>query len=90
MFEEINKQNPAFHFRYLQPEDYHLGVFETLGELTSAPKPTEQDFKAHLQRMGSSSQKHINIVGIDKKSGRVIAFGTVLVCLGSTVTIGKI
>lgn len=90
MFEEINKQYPDYHFRYLQAEDYHHGVFETLGELTSAPKPTEQDFEAHLQRMKESSQKHVNIVGVDKKSGRVIAFGTVLICQGSFATTGKI
>jgi hypothetical protein len=68
MFEQINGQFPAFHFRYLSPEDYHHGVFETLNELTSAPKPSEEDFKAHLQRMGNSNQKHINIVGIDRSS----------------------
>ncbi len=27
MFEEINKQYPDYHFRYLLTEDYHHGVF---------------------------------------------------------------
>jgi hypothetical protein len=40
--------------------------------------------------MKESSQKHVNIVGVDKKNGRVIAFGTVLICQGSFATTGKI
>jgi hypothetical protein len=40
--------------------------------------------------MQNSHQKHVNIVGIDKQSQRVIAFGTVLICLGSFGTTGKI
>lgn len=90
MFEEINRQFPQYHFRYLSPQDYHHGVFETLAELTSAPKPTEEDFKTHLQRMSHSQQTHINIVGIDKASQRVIAFGTLLVCEGWGGRGGKI
>ena len=30
--------------------------------------------------MENSNQKHINIVGVEKKSGKVIAFGTLLIC----------
>ena len=30
--------------------------------------------------MKNSSQKHINIVGIDKQNNNVIAFGTILIC----------
>jgi hypothetical protein len=40
--------------------------------------------------MQNSNQKHINIVGIEKKSGRVIAFGTLLICLSVEGKCGKI
>lgn len=40
--------------------------------------------------MSNSNQKHINIVGIDLSNQRVIAFGTVLICMGSNSLSGKI
>lgn len=40
--------------------------------------------------MKTSPQQHINIVGIDKKNNRVIAFGTLLVCQGFFGRVGKI
>jgi hypothetical protein len=32
--------------------------------------------------MKNSAQDHVNIVGIDKKSDKVVAFGTLLICSG--------
>lgn len=40
--------------------------------------------------MRESLQKHINIVGVEKKTNRVIAFGTILICTGSNERVGKI
>ena len=54
-----------------------------LSQLTSAPKPSQENFTHHMEAMRNSRQKHLSIVGIDVRSGRVIAFGTVLVCLGA-------
>ena len=39
MFGEINSKYPDYLFRYLLPEDYHKGLFETLSQLTKAPTP---------------------------------------------------
>ncbi len=74
----------------MEKEDYHRGLFDTLGQLTKAPQPTYEDFQAHLEKMRRSSQEHLNIVGIDKKTGKVIAFGTVLICQGPFGRTGKI
>jgi len=40
--------------------------------------------------MEASPQEHVNIVGIDKKEDRVVAFGTVLICDGPYGKTGKI
>lgn len=40
--------------------------------------------------MENSPQEHINIVGVEKQTGRVIAFGTLFVCSGPLGKVGKI
>jgi len=40
MFDWINQKYPDYHFRLLEAGDYHRGLFETLGQLTKAPKPS--------------------------------------------------
>jgi len=40
--------------------------------------------------MNKSDQRHVNIVGIDKKQDKVIAFGTLLVCDSTRGLSGKI
>ena len=40
--------------------------------------------------MEASAQEHVNIVGIDKKEDRVVAFGTILICNGPFGRVGKI
>lgn len=40
MFAHLNKQYPDYHFRLQEEGDYHCGLFETLAQLTNAPKPT--------------------------------------------------
>jgi hypothetical protein len=90
MFAEINSKHPDYHFRYLIADDYHKGLFETLNQLTKAPSPKYEDFLEHLKKMDNSAQYHANIVGVDRKTDKVIAFGTLLVCDGAFGKIGKI
>lgn len=40
--------------------------------------------------MKNSAQKHINIVGVDIKTDKIVAFGTLLICHGPYGLNGKI
>ena len=40
--------------------------------------------------MEKSAQEHVNIVGIDKKANRVVAFGSLIICGGPYGKVGKI
>lgn len=44
MFKEINSKYTDYHFRLLEKEDYHRGLFDTLGQLTKAPLPSFEAF----------------------------------------------
>lgn len=50
-----------------------------LNQLSKAPKPSREDFRKFWVKQGQMSMKHINIVGVDRKTDRIIAFGTVLI-----------
>lgn len=72
------------YFRLLHESDYDRGLFDTLNELTKAPKPDRKAFQAHLDRMSKSCSHYINIVGLHKD--KVVAFGT---CLVTTTLEGR-
>lgn len=40
--------------------------------------------------MINSNSIHVNIVGIDKKSGKLIAFGSIIICNTIDGKVGKI
>ena len=80
--------NEEFEFRYLQESDYHLGVFEVLSELTKAPKPSLEEFTSYWNVVASAKNKHINVVGLQRQSQTIVAFGTILIT--SSVLNGKV
>lgn len=40
--------------------------------------------------MEGSAQQHLNVVAVDRKQNRVVAFGTLVVCHGAEGKVGKI
>lgn len=54
-------------------------MFEVLNQLSSAKKPSFQDFKNFWVSQSQMHAKHINIVGLDRKTDKIIAFGTILI-----------
>ena len=45
MLAHINQKYPDYNFRYLEEDDYHRGLFDTLGQLTKAPQPDFEAFR---------------------------------------------
>ena len=90
MFAHINQKFPDYNFRYLEEDDYHRGLFATLGQLTKAPQPDFEAFRQHMALMKDSSQNHVNIVGVDRNTDRVIAFGSLIICSSTLGLLGKI
>lgn len=54
-------------------------MFEVLSQLTKAPKPSRQDFETFWQKQSQCHSKIVNIVGVDRKTDRIIAFGTIII-----------
>jgi hypothetical protein len=65
-------------------------LFELLAQLTKAQKPLIENFQDHLNKMLSSNSTHVNVVGVDKKSGKIVAFGSIIVCNTIDGKLGKI
>jgi len=61
-----------------------------LAQLTKAPIPSLYKFQEHINKMSNSNSNHVNIVGIDKKTQKLVAFGTIIVCNTIDGKIGKI
>ena len=51
--------------RKLEYEDYHRGFFELLSQLTSAEKPTFEDFKNHLDLVNDRKVEQIYVAVMD-------------------------
>ena len=63
-------------------------MFEVLSQLTKAPKPTRKEFEEFFSRQQLSNSKAIHIVGLERKTDKIIAMGTVV--LVNTVLQGKL
>lgn len=74
-----NHSTPDYEFRYLDENDDTKGMFEVLGQLTKAPQPSHQDFLNFLSTVKNAANKHINIVGLDRKTGKIVAFGSIII-----------
>lgn len=68
-----------FEFRFLEESDYDKGMFEVLDQLSKAPKPSREDFRKFWVNQGQTNARHVNIVGLDRKTDKIIAFGTILI-----------
>jgi hypothetical protein len=68
-----------YEFRYMEEGDYSRGIFEVLSQLTKAPKPTIEEYRKFWVRQREANCKHINIVGVERKTDKVVAFGTILI-----------
>ena len=62
-------------FRKLEYEDYNRGFFEVLSQLTSAEKPTFEDFKKHLDLVNQRNVEQI-YVAVTKEN---VIVGTICV-----------
>lgn len=72
----------------MEESDYNKGMFEVLSQLTKAPKPSHEDFKKFWALQRETHSKHVNIVGLDKKTDKIVAFGTILIV--NSVLNGKV
>lgn len=70
---------PTCFFKLLEKSDYSPSLFEVLGQLTSAPLPSQKDFDAYMDEVAQQYNKHLNIIGVEKSSGKIIGFGSVIV-----------
>ena len=63
-------------------------MFEVLSQLTKAPKPTRKEFEEFFSRQQQSNSKAIHIIGLERKTDKIIAMGSVI--LVNTVLQGKL
>jgi hypothetical protein len=78
------------HSDTLKIKTHNHELFELLSQLTKAQKPLIENFQDHLNKMLGSNSSHVNIVGIDKKSGKIVAFGSIIICNTIDGKVGKI
>ena len=72
---EDNFSVDSLTFRKLEYEDYNRGFFEVLSQLTSAEKPTFEDFKKHLDLVNQRNVEQI-YVAVTKEN---VIVGTICV-----------
>ena len=68
-----------FLMRELEETDYKLNYLNVLSQLTKAPEVNPEEFKQRIKDIRSEPNLHLILVLISRKSGNIVASGTVWV-----------
>ena len=64
---DLNFSLEKMKIRKLEYEDYHKGFFEILSQLTSAEKPSFEEFKKHVDLINKRNVEQIYVATCDEK-----------------------